>query len=61
MQSLQHDVAWETAQAVTALAPATLSDDERKELFAKVYDALMAMLRDYEERAERRMKRLGRN
>jgi hypothetical protein len=56
-----HDAAHEAARQVVAMIAPSATDDELKELFSKVYDALMAMLRKYEERAERRMKRLGKS
>lgn len=61
MQSIQHDAAMEAAKVIVALVGSGLKEEELRELFSKVYDALMAMLRRYEERVERRMKRLGKS
>jgi hypothetical protein len=60
VQSLQHSVAWEAAKGIVALvAPAGSTDEERRELFNKVYSFIKAALARYEEKADRRMKRLG--
>lgn len=63
MHSLQHEIAFKTAQAIVGMVAQCLREEEQVELFSMVYDALMDALKLYEERAERRMRRIhpGRN
>lgn len=47
------------AGAIVALVAPCLREEEQRELFGMVYDALMIGLRRYEERATLRFQRLG--
>lgn len=58
MHSLQHEIAFALAQQIVGLVAHILREEEQRELFSQVYDALMAGLRKYEEKADRRMRRI---
>lgn len=58
MLSLQSDMAHEAAKEVVAMVAPLLRDEEQRELFIILYPSLMDMLRTYEVRADRRMRRL---
>jgi hypothetical protein len=57
-ESLIHDTAWATAQAVVQLF-ACLRDEEKLEAFAEVYALVKDGIHRYEERANRMQQRLA--
>ena len=49
------------AQQIVALVAHLLREEEQRELFSEAYDALMKGLKRYEEKADRRMRRIHPN
>ena len=56
MKRVQHDVAWATAKRVVGLLE--LSDEEARDMFIKVYEAIKAGLENYELQTDRIQTRL---
>jgi DNA-binding protein YbaB len=61
MKSLQNDAAFALAKVVVGMVAPCLREEEQRELFEMVYTAAKDALARYEEKADRRMKRLSAN